>query len=155
MSKLHQKTKNRGNQSTKRAENDESSPVLMGKHLLKSVSVTLLISMILLLLSSLAAYFSKDPASLIPPLGLLSSFVAAFLGGLVAVRIHGRSALLCGLSNGILFSALMLLASLFFRPHATGYSALVSCILHVSFLLISVAGGYLGLKKGKPKKKKH
>ena len=155
MSKLHQKTKKRGNQTAKRAENEENSPVLMGKHLLKSVSITLLISMALLLASSLAAYFSKDPASLIPPLGVLSSLVAAFLGGLVAVRIHGHSALLCGLGNGMLLSALMLLVSLFFTPFASGYSALLSCVLHVAFLLLSVLGGYVGMKRGKPKKKKH
>ena len=127
----------------------------MGKHLLKSLGITLLTALVLLLLASLAAYFSPDPAKMVQPLALLSSLLTALVGGFAAVRIHGHSALLCGLCNGMLFLALMLPTSLFFTPFASGYSALISCLLHVAFLLLSMLGGYLGLKKGKPKKKKY
>ena len=130
----------------------QDSPLLLGKHIGKSLLITVLASLSLLLILSLAAYFYSDPDQLIRPLGLCSAGLAAFIGGIAAVRIHGHSALICGLLNGCAFTIILLLLSLFFRSHASGYSTGIACLLHAAILLISVGGAFLGLRRA-PKHK--
>ena len=51
-----------------------------------------------------------------------------------------------------LATALMILVSLFFTGHSSGYSAGISALLHTAFILFSVMGSFLGLpKEGKRK----
>ena len=137
-----------------RKQPEDDSPALLARHMAKSLLITIAAGMILLLAASLCAYFFPDPDQLILPLGLAASLLTALIGGFCAVRIHGHSALVCGLCNGSLFTLLMILVSLFFKAYSAGYSATVSCLLHAAFLLLSVAGAFLGLRKA-PKKRKH
>ena len=125
----------------------ENASVRFLKDIGKSFLCSLAIAPALLLVASLVAYFLEDPKIAIPPLGLLCSALTAFLGGLLAIRIHRRGALVCGFCNGALLSLVMLLASLFFRTEASGYSALLSALLHVGFLLLSVGGAFAGLPR--------
>ena len=106
------------------------------------------------LIAALIAYFSADPDSLTLPLGLAASALTALIGGFSAVRIHGHAALLCGLLNGAAMTALMMLVSLFFTSLSVGHSALISALLHTAFILLSVAGAYIGIsqKSKKPKR---
>ena len=122
--------------------------------LLKSSLITVGIGVALLVITALYAYFYDDPLTLIPPLGYLAAALTAFLGGVIAVRLQGHAAILCGLLNGVLVSGCMILASLFFRSGASGYSALVSATLHVSFLCLSVVGAVMGQKRYKPTKRR-
>lgn len=132
---------------------DDASSALFFRHIGKSFAITLLTAAALLLAASLLAYFLPDPAAYVTPLALTAAALTALIGGFCAARIHGRSALLCGLCNGMLFMGGMILVSLLLRRHAMGYGALESCLLHVGFLLCSVLGGFLGLKKAQPRRK--
>ena len=139
---------------TRRTSEDEASAAVFFGHIAKSLAITLLAAAVLMLSASLAAYFLPDPGKAILPMALLAAALTAMIGGFAAMRIHGHAALLCGLVNGSLFMAGMILTSLFLRPYAAGYSALQSCLLHVGFLLCSVVGAYLGIRKNEPRKKR-
>ncbi len=131
-----------------RSQPEEDSAALWVKHLTKSLLITLAASLILMLGGSLIAYFTPDPNAIVHPISLACASLTALIGGFSAVRIHKRSALLCGLLNGSLATALMMLLSLFFKNYASGYSAGISAVLHAAFILCSVAGAFLGLPKG-------
>ncbi len=134
---------------TSRTRVEDDSPALFLRHMGKSLLISLGIGLFWILAAALAAYFYSDPDSLILPLALLSAALTALCGGFAAVRIHGHSALLCGLCNGSLLTAAMILASLFFRSYAAGYSPLVSFLIHTAFIALSVVGAFAGLKKKK------
>ena len=131
----------------------DASPALLPKHLLKSLGMTLGVGLLLIVSASLIAYFMPDPNALIMPLGLSAAGLTAFLGGVIAVRIHGGGALLSGLLNGCLLMIVMLLLSLCFVRNSSGYTAGVSCLLHAGFLMLSVAGAYLGNRRKTRKKR--
>ena len=131
----------------------ESDAILHPRNILKSFFLTIGIGAASVLVSAMIAYFSDDPNRLILPLGLLASFFTALLGGYAATRIHKHSALLGGMINGCLFTALMMLLSPIAKGYASSYSAPLSATLHIGFLLLSVVGAYLGLHK-RPKKRK-
>ena len=131
-----------------RSQPEEESFALWGKHLMKSLLITLAASLILMLGGSLIAYFTPDPNALVYPISLACAALSALIGGFAAVRIHKHSALLCGILNGSLATALMMLFSLFFTGYSSGYSAGISALLHTAFILFSVAGAFLGLPKG-------
>lgn len=132
----------------------DTSPSLLVKHLAKSLLFTLAAGVILIVIASLCAYFSPDPDAVITPLAIAAAALTAFIGGLIAVRIHGGGALICGLLNGSVFMTVMMLLSLCFARYASGYSAGISCLLHAGFVLLSVVGGYVGNKKKKSGKRK-
>jgi putative membrane protein (TIGR04086 family) len=132
---------------------DDSSASTFFRHVAKSLAVSLLAGAGLVFAFSLLVYFLPDPNTAIKPLALTAAALTALIGGFAAVRIHGHAALLCGLCNGMLLMGGMILASLFLGAHASGYTALQSCLLHVAFLLLSVLGSYLGLKKPSLKRK--
>ena len=132
----------------------EDSPGFLMQNVAKSLFLTVLIALGLLLLLSLGLYFSPNPTPLIAPIGIAAACISATVGGMIAAKMHKHSALLCGLLNGCDMSALMLLASLFFRSHASGYPAWLSALLHVAFFACSVFGGYLGSRTATRKKRK-
>ena len=136
------------------ARRTEDAQIFSPSILLKSMLITLGVGIALLVMASLCAYFFNDPNQLILPLGLTASAMTAFIGGIVSIRMQGHSALLCGLCNGAAVCAVMILASLFFKSLSSGYSALVSAALHAGFLCLSVAGAYLGQKRGKKPQKR-
>ncbi len=122
-------------------------PTLSFSLLGKSLLITVCIGLGLILLSSLCVYFLADPAAWIPPASLTASALTAFLGGVIAVRLHGHSALLCGLCNGAMLTAIMLPLSLLLRSYASGLDAWVSWGMHALLLLLSVAGAAIGLQR--------
>lgn len=126
------------------------SPSLIGKSVLYSICIGLG----LLLLASLCAYFLKDPTAWISPLAWTASAITAFLGGTVAVRLHGHSALLCGLCNGAALLVLMIPFSILLHSYASTYAAWIAWMMHALFLLLSIAGAYLGLPKPPRAKRK-
>lgn len=131
----------------------EDSPLHLVRTICKSVGVTLLTSLTLLLAFSLGLYFSPNPSPLIRPLGIAAACIGALIGGISAAKLYGHSALLCGLLNGCAMSLLMLLASLFFRSYASGDSPLIAALLHAAYFAASVAGAYLGGRTAGKKKK--
>ena len=141
-----------------REQKDGSSD---GSLFFKSTLGTLLLSLAVgggaLLLSSLVLTFVPDPLSLVLPAGLLSVALATFMGGFFATRLYGLPALSAGLINGILLTALSLLFSLLFAKnascYATGYSAVVSALLHAGVVGLSIGGALVGGREKAPAKK--
>ena len=104
----------------------------------------------LLLIGSLCLALLPDPIPLIRPLSIATCFATALVGGIVAGKLHGGAPALCGLCNGALLLTTLLLLSLFFRSLGNGYSAWLSAGLHLSVLLLSLAGALLGIRKPAP-----
>ena len=121
--------------------------------LLKGSAVTVGIGFAMTVVASLIAYFSADPNTMIQPLAWGASALTALMGGFLTVRFHKHSALICGLFSGGALTCIMILASLFLKSYASGYSVLMSTLLHTGFILLSISGAFLGLKK--PKKTSH
>ena len=122
------------------------------RHLFKSFAISCGFGLGLVLTVSLIAYFTSDPNPFTRPLGILTSAITALIGGFAMTRQHRHSALLCGMLMGCLNMAGMLLCSLFFRANAAGYASWISVLLHVGFLLCSIAGAYLGARPQKRKR---
>ena len=133
---------------------EEPSMASLFSHLTVSLPATIGIFLALNLVFSLILYFLKDPAPFITPLAFLSSAASAFCGGWILCRRQRNSALLCGLINGCFFLCILLLVSLFFRASSSGYSPLVSAALHLCSLLFSILGGFAGLPRPHPHRKK-
>ncbi len=150
--KQHRNQPNKRGTKHQSARQEAQKPLPSLQNLAKSFFITWGVAVVLLVLFSLSAYFSPNPNILISPLGLLAAAIASLIGGVALARLHGHSSLLCGLCNGIVMSATMLLLSLFFPHLASGYSAWISAILHTAFLFCSVIGAFLGRKRGKKKK---
>lgn len=108
----------------------------------------------LLLVASLAIYFLPDPDPAIQPAALIVALSAAFIGGMISGRIHRSAPAVCGLTNGCLLLALMLLLSLFFRDMAVGYSVGNALLLHALIPILSVMGALLGVRKKQKAKRK-
>ncbi len=141
-------------------EQSGASGALLFSDALKSFPLSIGIGFLTLLCFSLVAYFQKDPTRWILPLGLAAAAITAFFGGWILVRRHRCAALLCGLLSGTLLGCLLLILSLFFVKYATGYAVWLSCLIHIAFLLCSVAGAYAGFPRpskhpAKRKKPKH
>ena len=124
------------------------------KKALKAFLITLAVGAGSLLLFSLGAYFFPDPDPLIRPLALLAAAITAFVGGIVAGKIHGNAPFVCGATNGLLLLALMILLSLPFHQLAAGYSAWISLLLHAAVLLLSVVGAVVGIQKRAPRRRR-
>lgn len=142
--------------NTRRATGErqaDGSAQLSGK-VLKSFLFTLALGIGLLLLASLAVYFLPNPSPVIRPLGIAIAALTALGGGFLSGRIHGQNPTLCGLCNGTLLLALLLLLSLFFRSLTAGYSLWLAAALHTMIPLLSILGAILGTHQ-KPKPKKH
>lgn len=107
---------------------------------------TLAVGAGLLLIGTLALCFLDDPAPAIQPTALLLSATTALTGGWIAGRLHRTAPALCGLCNGALLLACMLLLSLPFHTYAAGYSLGVALLLHALVPVLSVIGAVLGVQ---------
>lgn len=134
---------------------DEESFLTLAQSTAKSAAITLGIGAALLLTASLAIYFYSDPILLIRPIGLLASALTAFLGGIVAIRVHKKAPLLCGLLNGCAVMVAMMILSLFFRSHASEYPTWIAALIHAAFPLLCVLGAMVGGKRSKPHARRH
>ena len=137
-----------------RKEPVESGSELFFPHLLKGLAVTVGAGIGCLLTLSAIAYYCADPSALIPFFALLGAGFTALIGGFSTARLHKHAALLCGLGNGGLLLALMLLLSLGFSKNGSGYSTAISLLLHTGIPILSILGAYLGLPKSAPKRRK-
>ena len=141
---------------TREIPNNTNEASLFFRGTLGTLLLSLAVGGGLLLLFSLLLTFTPDPLSLALPAGLLASAIAALMGGFFATRIYHLAPLGAGLINGILLTALALLFSLLFSKnaatYATGYSAVVSALLHVALIGLSISGSFWGNYERTPKK---
>ncbi len=124
-----------------------TSGAVFSKETLRAFLITLAIGGGTVLVASLGAYFHPDPDSIIHPLAYVAAALTAFFGGFTAGKLHGSAPAICGLVNGILLTATMLLLSFFFLSESSGYSALVSTLLHTAIPVLSVLGAVAGVRK--------
>lgn len=132
----------------------ESEAASFWKKVLLSYLLTLGVTLLLLLVCSLGAYFTPDPNALTLPMGLISSALSAFLGGIISIRIHRKNLLAVTLLNALLMNLGMILLSIPMTAYATGHTTLISILLHAGYLLLSPLGGLLGHPGEKREKKK-
>ena len=127
-----------------------SSGAIFSRNTLRAYLYTLAIALGAILILSLGVYFHPDPGSLVHPLGYVAAALTAFFGGLIAGKLHGGAPAVCGLVNGILLACTMLLLSFFFLSESSGYSAIVSTLLHSAVPLLSFFGALVGVKRKSP-----
>lgn len=119
------------------------------KNAAKAFLRTLAIGAMLLLIGSLAICFLGDPAPAIRPIALLLAATTALIGGWISGRIHRTAPALCGLCNGALLLACMLLLSLPLHTYAAGYSLGTALLLHALVPVLSVIGAIWGVQSKK------
>lgn len=112
----------------------------------------LVIGCLFLLISTLAAYRSPNPHTLILPLSLTALGLTSLCGGVISARRKRGNPLLGGLFCGLLINLFLLTASLFFNDGdsealSLGLSSLARWGLHAAVVLLSTVGARLG--KGK------
>ena len=132
----------------------ESGDTIRTADVLRAFLLTAALGAALLLLTALLAYFCKDPAALLPVLGLASSALTAFFGGMIAGRIHRHSLLVVGLLNGIAMMLVMLPLSLLFTAQSAHYPGWASALMHTAFLILSALGALASPAKKPAKRRK-
>ena len=131
----------------KSAKSAARQEVGFARKVLRSFLWTLAFGAGMLLTASLAVCFLPDPDPAIQPVALLIAFLTAFVGGIIAGRIHRAAPALCGPANGCLLLALMLLLSLFFCGKGVGYPIGIAILLHALIPLFSLVGALFGVRK--------
>lgn len=105
---------------------------------------------VLLFVLTAVAYAQDDPDAMVRPLGYAIAAIVALTAGAVTSHQNGRQVLLCGLLAAaallLIFAALSFLPMFADRePMATG----LSLGLHAALLPLSIAGAYLGRRRGR------
>ncbi|MBE6600936.1 MAG: TIGR04086 family membrane protein [Ruminococcaceae bacterium] len=122
--------------------------------LLKALVIALAVGLFLLTFTAAALCFTSNPDRLIRPTALIIAAVSAVAGGFAIGKIRRHAALFCGLLEGSLLTLVFLLGSLFFKSESSGYSTVISCLLHIGFLLCTVLGAMLGIRPPKRKRRR-
>ena len=125
------------------------------KCVLWALPITMAVGLLLLLLSTALLLATKDPDRYHTAAALITLYVTAFSGGLIATRLcHRRSPLLCGLCEAVLLILLVTVLSLClpdaWRHTRSGGFALLS---RVSLLPATMIGAFLGVRKKKIKRR--
>ena len=147
-------TKKRKSGAKKASSTAESPAKLWCIHLAKAFLIALTAGAFLLLVGTAVAYFTPNPTDWITVFGLAAAVVSALVCGYAARKLHGHAALLCGLYAGSALLLLLLLGSLFFGAYTSGYSAWLSCLLHVGIVVCTTVGAYCGNCTKKKRKKR-
>lgn len=113
------------------------------------------IGILLLLLSAFCAYNYYDPAGLMPPLAMLSLYVAVASGGAITYKLNKNGAVLCGLSAAALQLCVMLCISQFVEGYPEPlYSDGWRIILHLLCFPVGLLGAYAASRPRKVRRKK-
>lgn len=136
----------RSPQKNKRAAEDGASLPRLFQSAAIGGGAALLCAALMLFLGAMICLRSEDPNQMILPWGLGTLYLSALLGGIISVRRHGGSALLCGSVCGILLLIFFWILSIFFQENDT-FSLPISLLLRALTVLFSLLGGYLGLKR--------
>lgn len=105
---------------------------------LRGLARAFTVSLILCLLSAAVVYFSGLSEALLTSLGKIILIIGVFCGSCYVTKEYGSKGLVRGLSMGIMFFILMLIATLIFN------SSLISFKTFLYTLLICLASGALG-----------
>ena len=129
-------------------ENEGSSFIDSIKGSVIGAAISLPVAIILLLISSAIAYSMPDPNVALIPISLTITYITFFISGLVSAKINRGSLVVSTMLNWIALSAILLLLSLFFGSSMrSGYSLLVTLVIHMFTFPANLCGVALGLKK--------
>ena len=118
--------------------------------------ITLIIAIALLLLGSLVAYYSNDPSAFIEPIGYVTPFISAILGGFACSKLNKRDPIPCSALCGGYFVLLSMLASCAL-PHSlsSSMSIWIRLLIHTLILICFPIGAIMGIKSNNKHKKIH
>jgi len=105
---------------------------------LSGLGKILLVSMILCLVSATIIYYSGLRETLLASLGKLILIVSVFIGGCHVSKAYGSKGLVRGISTGIIFFIIMLIATIIFN------SSIICVKTFIYTLLVCVISGGLG-----------
>ena len=122
---------------------------------LYSLLIAIGVSLGLLLIGSAVALQTSDPTALVDPIGYVSLFITAFLGGFAASKLNKHSPYLASILCGGAFILLSMLFSLAL-PHTldSGMNVWSRLFLHALTLFTFPVGTFAGIKGSKPQRKK-
>lgn len=142
-----------GTPQRKRTDTSHASPPALFPSALRASLLSLLLAPLYMLALSLAAYFTKDPGSLVFACGILCAYLTAFTGGALAVKRHRCAPLPCGLLTACIQGVCTLLLSLALWRVGTLSSIGITLLLHAGLFPASVMGAYLARPRKKATKK--
>lgn len=105
---------------------------------LKGLGKALLVAIILGVATAVVVYFTGLQETLLGPLSKLVLIISVFWGGCHISKAYGSKGLIRGMSLGLMFFIIMLIATLIFNP------ALIGLKTFISNLLICIVSGALG-----------
>lgn len=125
------------------------------KNALYSLGISLAIGLALLLIGTAVALALPDPTALIDPIGYVSLFVTAFLGGFASSKLNKRAPYLTAIICGAGFVILSMLIS-FALPHtlASGMNIWARLALHLLTFAVFPFGTLVSVKASKPKRRR-
>ena len=120
---------------------------------IKTILFFVVSGIILLVISSVIAYNTKDPTAIIKPLGLSSLYLSAMICGISASRVSGGS-IVAGVISGITASILILTLSLI-PMGGEAVDFLTTLLFAVMIIPSSVLGAIIGKPRQKSARKHH
>ncbi len=135
-------------------EGEGSDFRFMMRSALYALCITLICAIIFLVVLSIIAYSNPDPDTLVAPFSYSALFASALIGGIAAARINRRAGLICGTLSGLLFLIVIFIASLFAGGGETNVSFGIALAFYAGVVLTAAAGGMLGSKRAKPRRRK-
>lgn len=106
----------------------------------KGLGKALAYAIILGAISSLVIYYSSLEETLVNPLGKLTLIISVFLGGCYVSKSYGSKGMIRGMSLGVMFFIIMLIATLCLAPAHMDIKSFL-----YSLLLCIVSGGLGGI----------
>ncbi len=115
-----------------------------------------MIAAVLLLFAATAiCYATADPGAWTTVAGLAALYASSLVAGFAALRRHRSMALACGSLSGLFLLVVFLCLSLILRNHAEeAFAPSLSLLLRVLMIPSATVGGYLGLSRKNPKKRR-
>jgi putative membrane protein (TIGR04086 family) len=107
-----------------------------------------------MLIFSLLALFSEDPAIIARIGGYFSFYVSSMLGGFIAYRKCGGYTFLAGLFTGLGVFVLTALLSILIPSSETSMNVGLSILLRMICVAAAVGGAYLGAYRPSPRKRR-
>ncbi len=131
-----------------KSDTSEKSISFLLKNSLLGCGIALLSAAALLFVSSAICYMSKDPHSLVFPLGLLTLYLSALIGGIAAVRLNKSDAFICGSVCGGLLALFFLFLTVFFPDaDSSKFPLPVVLVLRILTVFFCILGAWLGMKR--------
>ena len=125
----------------------KASPALLLKHAAMGAGIALAVSAVLLLPATAICYGAADPNRFTSLAGILLTYLAALIGGLVSVRLHHGAPIPCGLLCGGLLAVFFLFLTVFWEPDSNGgLSVPLSLLMRTLIPVVSLLGARLGAK---------